>query len=172
MPSEKQIAASRANGAKSHGPLTPAGKRHSSHKGLRHGMLARSIVLIGESHDRFNELCKSLADEIQPATTIEHLLVQKMAVAQWRMMRLWNMEKASIDREVSKQPADALATDLCDRGALALRTLNDESRGSNFLNQYEMRYDRQFTRAHDHLQKYRDKCEQRNHAKHPTEPSK
>lgn len=46
---------------------------------------------------------KSLTDELQPVTAIENLLVQKMAVAHWRQMRFWNIEKASMDHE------DALA---------------------------------------------------------------
>jgi hypothetical protein len=155
MPTEKQIAASRANGARSRGPVTPEGKRKSSRNSLRHGMLARTVVLDGESRERFNELCRSLTDELQPATAIENLLVQKMAVAHWRQMRLWNIEKATMALEVSKQPPAEAAGDPCVRDAIAFRSLGDESRSNFLLNQFEMRYDRLFSRSLDRFEKHR-----------------
>ena len=47
--SELQSAASRANGARSRGPVTPQGKRNSSRNGIRHGLLSKTITLQGES---------------------------------------------------------------------------------------------------------------------------
>ena len=60
MPTEKQIQASRANGARSKGPVTPAGKQNSSRSSTRHGLLCRSVVLAEESPDRFAELLAAL----------------------------------------------------------------------------------------------------------------
>jgi hypothetical protein len=94
MRSSKQIEASRLNGAKSHGPVTEEGKRNSARSNWQRGLLARTVVLESESRDRFTRLYDSLVEEIQPNTTIETLLVQKMAVAQWRQMRLWGIEKS------------------------------------------------------------------------------
>ena len=93
--SQKQIEASRINGAKSRGPVTEEGKRNSARANWQRGILARTVVLESESRDRFNQLYDSLVAEIQPVTAIETLLVQKMAVAQWRQMRLWSNEKAN-----------------------------------------------------------------------------
>jgi hypothetical protein len=159
MATEKQIAASRENGKKSRGPLTPEGKRNSSRNSLRHGMLARTIVLDGESRERFNELCKSLTDELQPATSIEHLLVQKMAVAHWRQMRFWNIEKASMDYEVSKQSAEHAGADPSLRDALALRTLGSVGQTTS---QFEVRFDRQFDRALSRFERLREHPIRRN----------
>jgi len=79
-------------------------------------MLARTVVLDIESRDRFNELHQSLIEELQPATAIENLLVQKMVVAQWRQMRAWSFETAGIqgNREVDLERTN-LSENRCDR---------------------------------------------------------
>ena len=56
MSTEKQIAANRANGARSRGPKTPEGKARAARNSTRHGLLARSILREGESRDRFDHL--------------------------------------------------------------------------------------------------------------------
>ena len=45
MPSDRKIAANRANGALSRGPKTPEGKARSARNSLKHGLLARAILL-------------------------------------------------------------------------------------------------------------------------------
>ena len=121
MRSQKQIEASRANGAKSRGPVTTLGRHNSAHPNWRKSLLSRSIVAKNECRDRFDEIHTALIQELQPATAIENLLVQKMMVAQWRQMRLWGMEKSSIAAEPSGLP---------ERASI-----------------FESRYDRQFDRA-------------------------
>ena len=44
MRTPKQIAASRANCARSKGPVTPAGKRNSFRNSTRHGMFADTLM--------------------------------------------------------------------------------------------------------------------------------
>jgi hypothetical protein len=143
MPSDKQIAASRANGAKSRGPVTPAGKQRSS-RGSVETMLARAVVLDGESRERFHALLISIRDELQPQTAIENLLTHKMAIAHWRLMRVWGMEKAGIAASGDSCNADPAARD---RQALG--------KSGAHLNEYEMRFDRQFTRALDRFERFR-----------------
>jgi hypothetical protein len=63
MASEKQKAASRANGARSRGPVTPEGRLRSSRNNIERGMLARTVVLDGESRPRFDALMTSLLNE-------------------------------------------------------------------------------------------------------------
>jgi hypothetical protein len=130
MASEKQKAASRANGAKSRGPVTPEGKLRSSRNNVERGLLARTVVLDGESLPRFHALMTSLQDELKPETTIENLLIHKMAVAHWRLMRAWGMERTGLSNEANVS-------------------------GPLHLNGHEMRFDRQFTRALNHFEKIR-----------------
>src|SRR6202451_3879340 len=103
MSTERQQNASRANGSKSHGPVTPEGKLASSRNAITHGMLSTTIVLKGESTDRFLWLLTSLLEEFQPQTPFEESLIENMAVARWRQMRVWGLEKAGIDYEMRRQ---------------------------------------------------------------------
>lgn len=90
---DKQLAASRLNGTRSRGPVTEAGKRHSSRNGTRHGLLAKALLMEGESRGRFDALVQLLNDALHPETAIEHLLVGKMAASHWRQLRIWNLER-------------------------------------------------------------------------------
>ena len=92
-PSPARTAASRTNGKNSNGPVTPEGKLRSARNSTRHGLLARAIVLEGESRDRFNDLLRLLNEALNPQTQMEHLLVGKMAASHWRQIRLWNLER-------------------------------------------------------------------------------
>ena len=58
MPTLNKAESSRINGAKSHGPVTPEGKQHSSLNSLRHGILAQFICLTSEDKDKFKELVR------------------------------------------------------------------------------------------------------------------
>ncbi len=145
MPSDKQIEASRLNGAKSRGPVTPEGKRISSRNHLHHGMFARAILLEAESRSRFNALINLLREDLQPESPIEDLLVQKMAAAHWRQTRVWGMETAAIAH-------DGKTSDVTDpetRDALSFRA------ASNQMSEYEARCDRQFERSLERFEKFR-----------------
>lgn len=145
MRTDCQRQASRINGAKSKGPNTPEGKARAAQNSRRHGMLANTIILDGESDTRFTELLRALKADLDPEGEVETALVENMAVARWRQMRLWAIEKASLSHEMRKR-AD-LEPDNPTRAALAFKTLSDESRSLELVNRYETRYDRQYSRA-------------------------
>src|SRR5580698_7217808 len=163
MSTERQQNASRANGSKSHGPVTPEGKLASSRNAITHGMLSSTIVLKGESTDRFLGLLTDLFEEFQPQTPFEESLIENMAVARWRQLRIWGMEKASMDHEMRRQPAIPNSAELdppeqaATRAAVAFRTLSDDSRSLELINRYESRYDRQYLRAHRRFLETRDR---------------
>jgi hypothetical protein len=126
-------------------------------------MLSTTIVLNGESTDRFLELLATLFEEFQPQTPFEESLIENMAVARWRQMRIWGMETAGMNHEMRRQtqpsnstgldPSEAAAT----RAAIAFRTLSDDSRSLELINRYESRYDRQYYRAHRRFIETRDR---------------
>jgi hypothetical protein len=163
MSTERQQQASRINGSKSHGPVTPEGKLASSQNAMAHGMLSTTILLKGESTDRFLGLLTALFEEFQPQSPFEESLIDNMAVARWRQMCIWGMEKASMDHEMRRQsempnsadlnPAEQAAT----RAAVAFRTLSDDSRSLELINRYESRSDRQYLRAHRRFLEVRDR---------------
>jgi hypothetical protein len=154
MRTESQKQAARANGAKSRGPITSEGKLASSRNATTHGMLSGTIVLKGESEERFNMLLADLHAELQPQTTVEITLVENMAVARWRQLRIWGIEKANMEYEMRAQSEARDAAeghpveDTATRCALAFRSLSDDSRSLELINRYEARYDRQYLRAH------------------------
>lgn len=143
MSSERQINASRANGAKSRGPKTPEGKLASSRNSLRHGILSKTIVLPGESKEEFIALLTSFQEEHQPETPTEEALIENMAAARWRQMRLWNMETAALDNEI-RHPKFPDGEDFATQTFIAFRTLTDDTHALELLNRYEARCDRQF----------------------------
>jgi hypothetical protein len=118
---------------------------------MTHGILSGTIVLKGESGERFNALLADLHAELQPQTIVEITLVENMAVARWRQMRIWGIEKANMEHQMRAEAEatdDVVREDTATRCALAFRTLSDESHSLELINRYEARYDRQYLRAH------------------------
>ncbi len=86
--SEKQHEANRRNAMLSTGPITTEGKATVRLNALRHGLRARTILLPGENAGEFHRLCADLESDWNAQTRTEQLLVEQMAVAQWKLARL------------------------------------------------------------------------------------
>ena len=166
MPSTLRSETARLNGAKSHGPITPEGKAASaansahaagpvtpegkarvSQNALRHGMLASTIVLAGESEDRFASYLALLHAELRPEPGVETDLVEVMAVAHWRRMRAWCLERVQLAAEALKQQLAAPDENAAVVTGRAYRTLTDESRSLHLLNRYEISCSREYQRS-------------------------
>ncbi len=154
MSSNRRIQSSRANGAKSRGPVTPEGKRKSAANSVRHGLLTNLVVLDDEKPGTFSDILTALTAEFVLQTEAERLMVENMAVARWRQMRIWAIERATLQSEIEKH--DDTVVPPATRAALAFRALADQSRTLDLLNRYESRFDRQFARSFNLLMKLAD----------------
>lgn len=94
--SDRKTKANRRNAQKSTGPRTAAGKQAVRHNALKHGMLAKDVVIETpsgkESQREFNALLVSLGDDLQPVGFSEETLVEKIAVCMWRARRAIRFE--------------------------------------------------------------------------------
>lgn len=142
MSSARRIQASRANGALSKGPITPAGKIRSARNSLKHGLSARAVVPEEQNSPAFLQLLSALRDQFQPRDQREQRLVDSMALARWRTMRVWGLQTSALEHEMARQTFDE--HDPATRLGLAFLSLCDPSRSARLLDRYETRYDRQF----------------------------
>lgn len=92
MATDKQIAANQANAKRSTGPKTEEGKAASSKNAVKHGALTSIAVAEHEDAALFESMLAALVKEHDPATTIEHQLVERLAVLFWREIRLAKAE--------------------------------------------------------------------------------
>jgi hypothetical protein len=88
MRTAKQIAASRANGQKSHGPTTTEGKAKSRYNALKHGIHAESQIMFDETAEDLAELAAELHEQYSPADPTERFLVDTLVSNEWRLRRL------------------------------------------------------------------------------------
>ena len=78
--------ANRANSRSSTGPRTKQGKSNSSRNALRHGILARKVVL--ETHEQraeFRELRHACKTEFSPKGLLEKYFVEEIATLFWKL---------------------------------------------------------------------------------------
>src|SRR6266446_6106790 len=112
MTSERQKAANQANALHSTGPKTPEGKAVVRLNAVRHGLLARDVVLPGEDLDAFEDLWNQVRANLSPVGPIEELLVDRIVNAMWRLRRLARAETALFHWRVHGLKADRLAKQL------------------------------------------------------------
>ena len=98
--SPKQLEANRCNAQRSTGPRTPAGKARVKFNALKHGLLAKSVILPirsrSEKRSHFDALLAQLIDELKPVGILEDMLVEKIAVSYWRLRRALRAEAGEI----------------------------------------------------------------------------
>ena len=154
MASELKSAASRANGAKSHGPKSNETKEKSSSNSLKHGFTSKkTVVLAVESQDRFQEMLDDYAATYQPGSPVEEDLVAEMVAAKSRSQRLRMIETALMDSEMDSEMKRQLSAgeapdDPGYRIASAFQGLVDGSRAISLASRYESRLRRIHERSH------------------------
>ena len=90
---------SRINGAQSSGPVTPEGKAASSQNALKSGIFSKRRLLNDEDPAAYQALIESLNAAFNPATVIEHLLIDRIAMSRQRLARVERAEAAAIELE-------------------------------------------------------------------------
>jgi hypothetical protein len=142
MSSLRRINASRANAARSRGPITAEGKQRSSANAIRHGLLAKCVVLENESSACFDDLVAQHTERFAPADGVEFGIVEEMAAAHWRMRRAWAIENRLMEKAIRNQPPGDEAA----RIAAAFSELA-ATPGLNLLHRYEARLHHIYQRA-------------------------
>jgi len=131
--SQKQLEANRKN-AKRGGVKTEEGKAIVKFNALKHGLLAReTVVTVGdgaENPDEFNSLLEDLTAQFKPEGTLEEMLVEKIAVAYWRLRRACRCEVGLIRNEL-----DRITDDFYGRTILDAKT--DEQIDSQIVQERE-----------------------------------
>ena len=112
MTSERQKKANQANARRSTGPMTPEGKRAVRLNGVRHGLLARDIVLPGEDEGDFERLRCAVHADFSPSGPVEAFLVDRVVNTLWRLRRVEKVETALLYWRVSALRIEQLAAEV------------------------------------------------------------
>jgi hypothetical protein len=108
--SERRIQANRRNALRSTGPKTTRGKRTVARNAIKHGLLAREVVITtgyGEENlEEFHVLIGELCEYYEPIGVVEESLVQTIATSWWRKARVIRAENGEIRKRL-----DTLAVD-------------------------------------------------------------
>jgi len=90
------------------GPRTAEGKARSSRNALKHGLTSTEAVLQEEAAEDFEALRQGFMDERRPVGETEETLVETMAMATWKLRRVWRMEpevfaalRAKVNKDVN-----------------------------------------------------------------------
>src|SRR3989442_7143440 len=90
--SERRIQANRRNALRSTGPKTARGKRTAARNAIKHGLLAREVVITAgdgeENLEEFHSLLEGLWEYYEPVGVVEESLVQTIAACWWRKGRV------------------------------------------------------------------------------------
>ena len=84
----------RLNAAKSTGPRTQAGKAAAALNSLRHGLLARELLVKGENEEDFTVFAGGVRTRLSPIGELEIFVVNRIISAAWRLRRAVAVEAA------------------------------------------------------------------------------
>jgi len=97
------------------------------------------VVLPGESTDRFLNLIEKLTLQLQPASELEASLIDTMATARWRQLRLLSLHCSYTAAEMERYQGPAPNR--------ALQALQRSAESLSALQRDEILYNRQFDRS-------------------------
>jgi len=109
MATEAQIHANRSNAQKSTGPRTPEGKAAVAQNALKHGLLARQAVIVGEDQGQFEFHRDQMLAELAPEGPLESALAHRAVGLAWRLQRAERLQNQAFDALHEKDTAGPLA---------------------------------------------------------------
>ena len=147
--SPEQLAANRANAAKSAGPTSPEGKARSAQNARKHGFAAASYTAVGlEDTQDLANLTDDAVDFYQPANSQEQFAVERIALAQLAVLRAARFEAAILSASLGQAAPDPLAQRIAaNSNALSLSI------------RYSAHAERQYRRAVEDFVRLRALCE-------------
>jgi hypothetical protein len=111
MPSNKQLAANRANAKRSTGPRGSEGKARSRLNSRKHGLTAKTLIIVGENADDFDHLRAEIMEEHDPQSALECELVERLAGILWRLRRVPFFEAAILTARQAQLDHEARRSD-------------------------------------------------------------
>jgi hypothetical protein len=147
MPTEKQIAANRANAQKSTGPRTPEGRAKVRCNAVRHGLTGQILTLSEGDRPLFDQLLNDLIAGFNPFNAIERQLVTGIAWDTWRLNRLRAIESNTFalacgEETRAGQEVDAAQLADLDQALTDAQTFRSEPGHFDLLSLYETRLTR------------------------------
>ena len=97
MTTEAQVAANRRNAAKSTGPKTTVGKAIVAQNAIKHGLLARQNVILGEDPQEFDLHRRGVLGELAPAGVMASILAERIVGLTWRLKRAERLANEAFD---------------------------------------------------------------------------
>jgi hypothetical protein len=151
MSTQKRIDSSRANGAKSRGPVTPQGRARSRAARLTHGLTSDLIVLEYESRKDFDAMREEYFAEYQPQTRSRFDLVDQLVITRWRLNRVLVLQSVLMENQMIRQQPEIHAVyEACGpetQAGIAYQHLIDDGGALESLNRHETRLSAELRRT-------------------------
>ena len=123
--SPKKLEANRRNAQKSTGPRSIEGKGRARFNALKHGATAQIPVLPGEDPALFHARVDAYKADLQPQTTLESELIERMALFSTQFDRAIRVEVARTAEKMHNFPALTAQVEEQEAAALGTRLFFD-----------------------------------------------
>jgi hypothetical protein len=172
----KQIEANRRNATRSTGPRTEKGKDASKLNAIRHGLLAKSVVVPNlENEEEWQDFRKGVLADLNPVGRLQEELAERIAQILWRIRRVAWHERNEVKKNYTEQ-APVYWFDMVDKGIAGGRELPDLAQ-LGAIARYEAHLQRSFTQTLREYHRLRDRRQDEDGAMStpihvvPTDPS-
>jgi hypothetical protein len=159
----KKARANRRNSRKSTGPRTDAGKLRSSRNACTHGVCsAEHVILEDEDPQQLEGFINALIKQLNPQDILELMVVEEIALAQWRIRRCHRAEARflhNLRRDVARhcEPGEPAVSSV----AVMSTAMSDRDNPIERMSRYEHRLQNAIHRGLAELDKLRGQSRDR-----------